>query len=468
MQASGLYLLFLCLGLSGHTIPSANSIPWQNSWHAALEDAQNRDTIIFVAVNMDGERANDQAAASLYHHQDILDWSTQCVSLIASRFEHRSQGTCPRFGTISCQEHQAVEKEVRDKVFGVPAGTSIIAPHHVFLDKTGKILLSIPYQVSHQELAWCFYAAMKKAYPERALKESKGSRAPRRVFWDEVLTSDRSKITPLTDDEVEVVVQRLRSTKGIEQRIPDLYALLATDHPDAIEAINQALQSAKGAGAWAGRGGKNGQSRLQEFRLDLIHKMGVYSPLSYWQVLVNQLEDANANVRQEAAVALEQIGAENAIKALKASLKNEEDPNVRRCLVRALGTCGAENSSARKQLLTFAKGKKEPAVQKNALFALGNHAGQKAVGKTLQKYLDQGDIQQQQAVLLGVGFARNSQFLPVIENLSPADPAVASTLEVVLQVAHGKSAKLLAPLMKDVLGDSIPRERFFPPNREDR
>lgn len=443
---------------------------WTESYESAFVAAQSRDTIVFLAVNMDGEAANDEAAKKLYTDKLILPLATETVNLVASRFEHSGSGPCPRFGSNPCSDHQKVDVKARTQILKPGPSGSVIAPHHVFLDKNGVVLLSVAYKVSAKELAWCFRAAQKKAYPDGDFPAVKGARAPSRLVMDGVVNMGDSGIRPLTEEEMEATIKRIRSAKRFDQRVEDLYSLIATDHPDAVEVVARDLKQSDVAAAFGGRGraqagGEDASNRLLAGRSLLIHRIGVFSPPSYWEAVVTQLEDSEAIIRQEAAVALEQLAHEGAVKALKGALKKEEDPHVRRCLVRALGTCGIENSSARKQLSTLAKSKKDEDLRRNALFALGGQVNEKSVTKIFTDILEEGTPKQKQAVVLGIAFARNDSLLPLLETLGQdsenLDPETHVALTAAKAVLGGESLLSIKDHCWSLLGDQLEREKYF-------
>ncbi|MFK5956744.1 MAG: HEAT repeat domain-containing protein [Planctomycetota bacterium] len=466
---ASLVLLVPALGPGTHAPPEAG-IAWMESYDSAFSAAQARDTIVFLAVNMDGERANDEAAKKLYNDSLIVGLCAETVNIVASRFEHSTSGSCPRFGSLRCEDHQRIDKQARAIVLKPGPEGEVIAPHHVFLDKNGVILLSVAYKVSAKELAWCFRAAQRKAYPDAEFAKVKGARAPRRLVMDGVVNMGASGIHPLNEEEMEAAIKRLRNTKRFDQRIEDLYSLIATDHPDAVDIITRDLENSNVASAYVGRGGASRETegagqQLLNSRAKLIHRIGVYSPSSYWEAVVTQLQDTETIIRQEAAVALEQLATEKAVKDLKSALKKEEDVDVRRCLVRALGTCGVDSSSARKQLLTLAKSKKDEEARLNALFALGGQVDQKSVAKLLTSTLEEGTPKQMQAVVLGIAFARNASlqnlFLPLEAQRNNLDSGTLEALEAARAVLSGENLSSIRNKVEALFGDSLPREKLF-------
>ena len=67
---------------AGHA--GVGDITWQTSYEGAFEAAATDEKIVFVAVNMDGERANDRMLAKVYTDKRIRLLAKRTVNLIAS------------------------------------------------------------------------------------------------------------------------------------------------------------------------------------------------------------------------------------------------------------------------------------------------------------------------------------------------------------------------------------------------
>ncbi|MGB0954292.1 MAG: hypothetical protein ACPG31_13820, partial [Planctomycetota bacterium] len=113
----------------------------------------------------------------------------------------------------------------------------------------------------------------------------------------------------------------------------------------------------------------------------------------------------------------------------------------------------------------LAKSKKDPDLQKVALFALGGQVEQKSVVKLLTETLAEGSAVQQQAVLLGIAFFRNDSLAPLLEPLEASadalDPETKECLEVAQAVLAGEGLSGHAKRIQDLLGGTIERQRFF-------
>lgn len=451
----------------GPNTDKAGGIEWQSEYASAFELAKERDTIVFLAVNMDGERANDTAAKKLYKDKTIVGLAAGTVNIIASKYVHTKSGTCSRFGTISCAQHQRVDIKARGAIFNPDGDAEVIAPHHVFLDKDGKVLLSVAYGVQNVELAWCFTTALRMAYPDREATFTKRARAPKRLVMGDVARGAGGTARPLTEEELEKTIDELNSSKRFEDRARFVYMLLATDHPDAIKAVERELISASagGGGRGGGLGGDDGTSRLTQAKRDLIHRIGIFSPSSYWSAVTPQLFVQEAGTRHEAAVALEQLAIADSLKDLRKAFKKEEDADVRRAMVRAMGSAGADDSGTRKALSALAKSNKDQNLQLNAIFSIANQGDDKSVRKLFEGILADGKVGPPQALVLGIAFARNESLKDLLDTF-PAEQGGLSKdmwdcVVAARAVFEGGNLSLLRSAIERVCGDTLERERFF-------
>ncbi|MCP4093551.1 MAG: HEAT repeat domain-containing protein [Planctomycetes bacterium] len=465
-----LKLLFTLL-LSATMLVSADDagLEWQGEYAAAFELAKEKDTIVFLAVNMDGERANDNAAKKLYKNKVITELAEGTVNLVASKFVHSKSGACPRLGGVTCEQHQRVDIKARGAIFNPDGDAEVIAPHHVFLDKEGTVLLSVPYEVRAEELAWCFTTALRLAYPEGEFAFTKGARAPKRVVMGDVTKgAGADTIRPLTEDELEETLKALQATINFGERARLVYSLIATDHPDAIEAVERELITASIGGGRSGRGLGGlggGLDRLNEAKRTLIHRMGIYSPSSYWEALVPQLSGDDEGVRLESAVALEQMAVPESLKELRKTFKKEESDAVRRAMVRAMGTAGAGDSGTRKALSSLAKSDKDQPLQLNAIFGLGNQGADKSVRKLFEAAIAEKKSGPTQALVLGIAFARNETLIDLLVGFGAEQgdwsKEIWECVEAARAVFDGGNLSGLREHIQRVCGDTVERERFF-------
>lgn len=441
----------------------AAGIAWESDWDAAFTRASEEKRVVLLAVNMDGEKANDRLAEKVYTDRAVLDATAETVPLIASRFDHGG-GKCSRFDGVSCETHQAIDMKARASVLAGGADGEVVAPQHVLLDGAGKVLLSVAYEIDADELVWCIVTARRMLDAEAEIPMPSGAKAPKRLVMDGVAAASADTVRPLTEEELEEVLKAMRSgsLRGAEL-VDQVTRLLATDHPDAIDAVEKQLLQWQ-RGATGGRRGAEAGERVAESRRRAVRRIGELSPESYWEVLTAMLGDSDVEMRHEAAVALEQLAAPEACKELRSRVGKEDVPEVQRAMVRALGSCGAEDNSARKKVLSASEDKKDSLLRCNALFALGASVGDKAVDKRLLEALTEGDEQERRAVALGVAFARKEALreeLVAAREAAGPDSPLHATLELSLQVLDGGPNSLIREEITAVCVDTIPRLRWF-------
>lgn len=442
---------------------TGEGIVWERDWDAAFSRAAAEGKVVFLAVNMDGEKANDVLATKTYHDELLLPLAARTVNLAASRFEHGGK-TCSRFEGLSCPDHQKSDVAARGKYLKAGLDGQVIAPQHLWVDGAGKVLLSVSYSVTAQELAWCFVTAIQRVDPKSDVKMPSSARAPRRLVIDGVAGGET--VRPLTEEELEKVLDALQKGGFGGNRAELVTSLLATDHPDAVEAVAKELA---GFGLRNGRG-RGGQvegflEQMEALRRALVHRIGVVSPASFWEAIAESIEDEDPRMRTEVAAALEQLGAPEALKIARKAFVAEKDQRAKQDFLRAVGACGREDSGARKIILQHVKDK-DAGIRRNALYAAGSFAADKDAAEALRAAFDSTDALDSQAALLGLAAAGASDFAGAVERLSISKSASAETAGLAVRVmAVLKAEAPLAGLGEDVVrvcGDTVRRERFYP------
>lgn len=189
----GLVLLAACpLGTANLGVSSKEDAPairWEVSLKEALKKAQAENRPILVAINMDGEVANEELASRTYLDRKLVDLASKTVNLIGSAGTHSQvlvslgdatkKKACSRFKSVTCEEHQAVEKAVRRQYF--KNSDEMVAPQHLTLKPNGQLIDLRRYQVSAQELEKMISAAIQvvgrprkqaAALPQKGTKKS--------------------------------------------------------------------------------------------------------------------------------------------------------------------------------------------------------------------------------------------------------------------------------------------------------
>ena len=116
-------------------------IHWQRSWEDAQAVSRETGKPILVCVNMDGEIASEHYAGVRYRQPEIAALYQQYVCVIASVYrhtprDHDEQGRrilCPRFGSVTCGEHIALEGQAYQRYFEGQR----VAPRHIGVELEG-------------------------------------------------------------------------------------------------------------------------------------------------------------------------------------------------------------------------------------------------------------------------------------------------------------------------------------------
>lgn len=113
-------------------------IAWQRTWDDALELAKASARPILICVNMDGEPASEHYAGVRYRDPEKAALYAPYVTVVASVYrhtprDHDEQGQrilCPRFGSVTCGEHIAIEPLLFDAYFEGQR----VAPRHIMVE----------------------------------------------------------------------------------------------------------------------------------------------------------------------------------------------------------------------------------------------------------------------------------------------------------------------------------------------
>jgi len=124
-------------------------IAWQRSWADALAVSKETGKPILVCVNMDGEIASEHYAGVRYRQPGIAALYERYVCVIASVYrhtprdhdEHGARIPCPRFGSVTCGEHIAIEPGLYEGFFEGQR----VAPRHVGVELDGREMYDVFY-----------------------------------------------------------------------------------------------------------------------------------------------------------------------------------------------------------------------------------------------------------------------------------------------------------------------------------
>ena len=124
-------------------------VTWQRTWEDAVAVSRATKRPILVCTNMDGEIASEHYAGIRYRDPAIAALYEPYVCVIASTYRHtpRDHGDegerieCPRFGTVTCGEHIAIEPGLYERFFDGQR----VAPRHVAVELDGTEIYDVYY-----------------------------------------------------------------------------------------------------------------------------------------------------------------------------------------------------------------------------------------------------------------------------------------------------------------------------------
>ena len=124
-------------------------IKFQRNWDDAVEVSKKSGRPILICINMDGEIASEHYAGIRYRQKDIAALYQPYVAVIASVYrhtprdhdEHGHRVLCPRFGSVTCGEHIAIEP----LIFKRFCDGQRVAPRHIMVELDGKETYDVFY-----------------------------------------------------------------------------------------------------------------------------------------------------------------------------------------------------------------------------------------------------------------------------------------------------------------------------------
>jgi tetratricopeptide (TPR) repeat protein len=146
-------------------------ITWQRTYEDAVAVSRETKRPILICVNMDGEIASEHYAGVRYRQPEIAKLYEPYVCVIASVYRHNprdydEQGRrilCPRFGSVTCGEHIAIEPGLHDKFFDGKR----VAPRHIGVELDSQEMYDVYY-------AWdtdTIFKALEKGIADRPRTE---------------------------------------------------------------------------------------------------------------------------------------------------------------------------------------------------------------------------------------------------------------------------------------------------------
>jgi len=205
-------------------------ITWQRTFDDAIAVSKATTKPILVCVNMDGEIASEHYAGIRYRREETARLYEPYVCVIASVYRHAprdydEQGRrvpCPRFGTVTCGEHIAIEPILYERYF---EGRRI-APRHIMLELDKKEVYDVYY-------AWDTDTIFK------ALKVGvEGRPPPKPTFKDDVPVVERV-VSPDVADRIAVETAYVKGSKEVRRSL--IEAVIVHRDVDEVDLLRLAI-----------------------------------------------------------------------------------------------------------------------------------------------------------------------------------------------------------------------------------
>ncbi|MHC4729835.1 MAG: HEAT repeat domain-containing protein [Planctomycetota bacterium] len=360
MRARWFWLVVLVLPVAAED--AERQIDWVGDWDTALLQAKETNRPIMVCINSkDLETANEKTARLIYRDPGFVELSRKLVMMVISTITHRTSGTCPRFGKVTCAQYLACYKELASRhgeqlATAFAAGGEMITPQHVWLKPDGTLLRRKEYWLEKEELL----TRMRRVLDEVASKpEPEGD-------------SIDDKNAPLNDKD-KAELERV-ATADKEARRAALGNLLATEKTAVHGALVDQLRN----------------SKREDVRCDICRALGRARVLDAHPYVEACLSDKSELVRSFAACGLEELAQVASVPALIKRAKSEKDTQARKNMYRALGACGGPvaDKDAATFLLKAVRSDKQNSNRKHAAYALlhyGTDEGKKLVVRKLER-----------------------------------------------------------------------------------
>jgi hypothetical protein len=464
------HLLTACVLLLA-AAPSYAQIQWQKTLESALTSGKETNKVVFLAVNMDGEKANDRMATKMYAEKEVVALAARTVNVVASAAEHAAATkTCTRFPGVYCLDHRRVDMEARKDVLKADASGMVIAPQHVWLSGNGQVLLSVPYEISKDEMVWCFVTALQKLDPKSDVVMPSTARAPQRVVMDGVFDPSAAEAAaPLSKKELQELITKVKKGMPEEERWAAIQRILACDDQEAVDYIETELRSGSGGGRGGGGGGGGrgggggGAAGGSAKHRRIIKAIGISSPQIYATLVHEFVGNFDPEMRIEAAVALEQLAAADSTKVLEKQLQEEKDPKVQKDLIRALAACGSKEAKVRKDIVRRARSEKDLLVRRNAIFALSNFAPDGDCLAVLDAVMQSGSDEDKRTAALALAIRREEAWRGALDEQvkTAVDGPVKTTIEAALAVSNGADLSTIGNTVAALCKDSVERVRTY-------
>lgn len=429
-------------------------IAWTPDAKQAVVDAAEQKRVLFLSIGHLGEERSEAIRKSAFANKAVIAQAAETINIPAWTWALGDEKKLPEFGEAEPFDHSANLAKATSEWLKPNSLDTIAVPQHVWMTADGEILVSCPWEISAEEMSWCFDEALRRAGAETRPAMDEGAHPPRRLLLGLVheISSDDDLGRGLSSKELKPIMEELKKGFVSMRNTEDLIRIMFSKDEDGVEFMEQQL------GLWDFGGGAMGGIIDGTYGL-----IGMISPVEYLELLETQIEASRDSLRANVAVAYEQIGSPEGLSAVKKALKKEKSDFVRAEWVRALGACARGDKSTAKALIKLAEKDKDPRVQLNAVIALGHVLPQADAREFLLELTKKPGGDMRQAAVLALALGREFSARGDLVNLrsgSPSD-ALLAAVDQAVAVLDGANLFELEDLIRAIDGSEIARPRLF-------
>lgn len=457
-------LAALLLLITGHHAPApplapspmGSKIEWTPEIEGALELASSEQRVLMIALGEAEEGRTEQHVRKVYEDKVTSKAAAATLNVPAWSFGEDEAKKLPKMKGVEPRNHRnnlatVLEQWVTPNVNGVVA-----LPHHLWVGPDGTLLLSCPWEISAEELAWCTDEALRRAGVEERPELPEDAHPPRRLLVGEtfrVIDEDelgRGLKEAELDEKLGALSKRFI---GMGDR-GDVIQIMFTAEPAASDFL------AKQIGGWDLGGGFGGGGAIVDGTVELL---GTISPANFVEVLAETARSPSASRRTRTAVALEQIGSREGLSIAKKGWKSEKDEGARAEWIRALAACGRTDKGSIRTVIKAAAKDDNPLVRRSALIGLGYTLPNEAALEALQEALGGPLAEERDAAVLALALGRARDQSGLVQAVLESDLEDGSrrTAEAAMRVLEGGPLYPLAGEFKRISESEIERGRIF-------
>ena len=209
-------------------------ISWQRSFDDAVHVARQTGKPILICVNMDGEIASEHYAGIRYRRAETAELYAPYVTVIASVYRHTPRDfdevgrriLCPRFGSVTCGEHIAIEPGLFDGFFEGQR----VAPRHVMVELEESGTYSESYDIYYAFDTASVFEAIRSGIEKRPEPPEQPD-----------LERDRLDLVSSRDNADRTQLEKSYSEGDVVFRRQLLKSLAKKNQPDQIGLLRLAL-----------------------------------------------------------------------------------------------------------------------------------------------------------------------------------------------------------------------------------